>query len=202
MNVNQCKEVKPREPNLYFLNRHWGNLRKGDIVDVTGLLRAVNSNVTVEHAGHTYRVPSERLTPYYELKVSARLRSQITSSTQYNTPTINEEKPKMTNTKILVNALHENLNCVQVQFKRGTNPKKYSYKTFLDLEIGDECIVDSPLDGTTVVVVVGTDNTALEEFPCKWLVQKIDMTDYNELVEKEDLLIGNISELMSAKKRT
>jgi len=115
-----------------------------------------------------------------------------------------EEIPLMKNSAVLVNALHENLNCVQVRFKcgdMGVSNKSYSYKTFETFEIGDEAVVDSPIDGLAIVVVVGLDPTMLEENRLKWVVQKINTAEYEQRVKFEDIAINNINRMMSSRKR-
>ena len=129
---------------------------------------------------------------------------EVQSTQTTNQPT-SEAIPTMKNSAILVNALHKNLKCVQVRFKRGNSQgesKEYAYKTFLEFEIGDEAIVDSPVDGLTTVVVVGLDPTPLGEHRLKWIVQAIDDTEYRQTVQLETLAVANISALMAEHKRT
>lgn len=66
------------------------------------------------------------------------------------------------------------------------NRKTYYYKTFEKFEIGDMAVVDSPVGGLVVTDVVAID-CMLEagERPCRWLVQKVDMTQYLASMARE-----------------
>ena len=103
-------------------------------------------------------------------------------------------------TNNMINCLYSDLKAVQVTFQEGGKP--YTYKTFDDYEIGDQCIVNSPSQGYVIVEVVGTDCTLLEaNFRYKFIVQKIDDTVYKVLNEKEDLAIQALSRLVAEKRR-
>lgn len=121
-----------------------------------------------------------------------------------NKPKRKTKSPKRDNdmTKtihVLVNALYPDLKCVQVRFK--DNPKKYSYKTLLDLEVGDEVIVKSPNDGFIVVAVVGNCADALEKYPLKWITQKVNSKHYDEVVAAEDEAVKKIRDKSSKNRR-
>ena len=66
---------------------------------------------------------------------------------------------------------------VNVVFKTAT--REYSYLTDLDLSEGDYVVVDTP-NGFEVVKVVGTRGITSNQCAkaSKWIVQKIDVTDY------------------------
>lgn len=75
---------------------------------------------------------------------------------------------------------------VAVQFKgagKDYNSQRYSYLTDLPLKIGDEVIVDSPSSGLVVVKVA----SVLAEYPhnsaTKWVVQKVDRSEYDRREE-------------------
>jgi len=119
-----------------------------------------------------------------------------------------KSKPKrengMKSIHVLVNALYDDLKCVQVKFKQDhgqLSPKSYSYKTFLELETGDEVIVDSPRGGFVVVTVVGTCLDHLDEFPLKWVVQKVDKSGYIDARDKEDLMITKFHKASATTKK-
>ena len=104
------------------------------------------------------------------------------------------------NTSAMVNCLYENLKAVQI--KPRDSEKKYTYKTFYDFEIGDKCIVDSPNFGYTVVEVVGLDSLDLESnIKYKWVIQKIDDTEYLEANRREELAIKAIHKMVMEKNR-
>lgn len=117
---------------------------------------------------------------------------------EYDTKETGEE---VMNTNNMVNCLYENLNAVQVKFNEHSQ-KTYTYKTFDHYEVGDKCIVESPNDGYVVVEVVDTDASLLEaNHRFKWVVQKVDDSNYKELNRKEDIAVKEISKLVREEKR-
>lgn len=67
--------------------------------------------------------------------------------------------------------------------------KSYTYKTRLELAVGDKVVVDTPQNGLQVVPV-----TAVHELPeldpgsatdYKWIVAKVDLTEYAANVESD-----------------
>jgi len=104
-------------------------------------------------------------------------------------------------THALVNNLYNDLKAVQVQFDQ-PHGKHFTFKTMIDFEIGDKCVVESAHQGFVVVEVVGTDSTLLEgNYRYKWVVQKVDDTAYQAHVEKEELAIAEVSKLIRERKR-
>ncbi len=94
----------------------------------------------------------------------------------------------------------KNLKAVQVEFNEHGRP--YTYKTFDTYEIGDHCVVDSPSEGLVVVEVVGTDITQLEDNRrYKWVVQKVDTTEYEELNAREEMAIMDLAGLIQENNR-
>ena len=67
--------------------------------------------------------------------------------------------------------------------------KVYTYKTDLELEVGDEVIVDAPSTGLTVVKVARVDTLADinmdAPFTYKWVVGKVDVDGHKARIEKE-----------------
>ncbi len=117
------------------------------------------------------------------------------------------------NENAMINAMYAELKCVQVRFKgnsfssqKGVNDnnlshKEYSYKTFLDLKIGDEVIVHSPSAGFVVVVVCGSDTSDLDSKRLKWVLQKVEVEEYEENQEKETQAFANLRNMMSETRR-
>lgn len=112
----------------------------------------------------------------------------------------NHQEEKVMDSHVIVNSLYKDLNVVQVVFESGPTQKLYDYKTFLNLEIDDKCIVD--VDGTLKVVkVVGHDTRSLEKRKLKWIVQKIDMTEYERLLLQEEHAEKKVHEMIMEKRR-
>jgi hypothetical protein len=88
-------------------------------------------------------------------------------------------------------ANNENLRFVCANFSSG--PKLYTYKTLdTTIEEGDKVIVHTPSDKFEVVTVRGVveaDEVDLAAFRYAWVVQKIDTTQYDKLIEQEDTLL-------------
>lgn len=91
----------------------------------------------------------------------------------------------------LILAQNKNFTFVGVRFLDGNNPTSYYYKTFQKFEVGDQAVVDSPISGLTVVEVTQVDCMLdvcnHDNGNYKWIVQKVDMTDYERCrdLEKE-----------------
>lgn len=76
---------------------------------------------------------------------------------------------------------------VAVQFKgagKDYNSQRYSYHTDLPLKIGDEVIVDSPSSGLVVVKVVAVSGNYDGTSASKWVVQKVDRSEYDRREEE------------------
>ena len=88
-------------------------------------------------------------------------------------------------------ALMQDVKTVAVKFKNTPN-KTYTYKVKPEwnVQVGDELIVRSPRDGTTVVEVVELHNVAdisLDStIKYKWAIQKVDNAAYDLLVKEEE----------------
>ena len=76
---------------------------------------------------------------------------------------------------------------------------KYTYLSLQKLEVGDKVIVDTPRAGLTVVTVtavdVGWDIDA--NFNYKFIVGKVDMTQYHELTEA----IEEVKDIIESQRR-
>lgn len=88
-------------------------------------------------------------------------------------------------------ATNEDLRFVCVNFNSGGN--LYTYKTMdITIEEGDKVVVYTPsakFEVVTVRSVLEADEVDLAAFRYAWVVQKIDTTVYDELVEKEDKVL-------------
>ena len=88
-------------------------------------------------------------------------------------------------------ALKKKKKTVAVKFKNTPN-QTYTYKVKpeWDVKVGDELVVRSPRDGTTVVEVVELHNVAdisLDStIKYKWAIQKVDNAAYDLLVKEEE----------------
>ena len=100
---------------------------------------------------------------------------------------------------------NENFRFVKVRFKHeggGFSSKEYTYKTLdATLEAGDEVIVKSPTKGMVIVSVteVLSYYEVSEEFnfSIKWVVQKVDTTEYLARIEKERGVAKKLSEIIA-----
>lgn len=84
---------------------------------------------------------------------------------------------------------------VGVKFDENAH-KVYYYKTLLDFEVGDKAIVDSPYEGLVIVDVVEV-KSALQvdgNFRYKWIVNKVDLTEYQRLNEQEEKILETLAE--------
>ncbi len=95
-------------------------------------------------------------------------------------------------TNDVIASQNDNFRFVKVRFKHESgafSAKEYHYKT-LDSTIaaGDEVVVDSPTNGFVIVVVTEVlEYYEVEEqgYNYKWIVQKVDVSAYEELKAKE-----------------
>lgn len=87
----------------------------------------------------------------------------------------------------LLSLLQEGYTTIQVEFEG--SQKTYTYKAMGEIKEDDQVIVDSPFTGYTVVKVVGVDAFPRidldKEWTYKWIVQKIDDTEYKEIQVRE-----------------
>ena len=97
-------------------------------------------------------------------------------------------------------ALMQDVKTVAVKFKNTPN-QTYTYKVKPEwnVQVGDELIVRSPRDGTTVVEVVELHDVAdisLDStIKYKWAIQKVDNATYDLLVKEEEAKAVKLREL-------
>lgn len=86
--------------------------------------------------------------------------------------------------------LFQDFTLCRVKFTPSANNKTYVYKVprNVNLECGDLVLVLTPNEGVQTRMVVAVNCQPDTEFTGKhkWIVQKVDMTQYKELVEKEE----------------
>lgn len=102
----------------------------------------------------------------------------------------------------LIAALTTTLSTVGVQFKDANGVaygRTYTYKTDLELKVGDEVVIDAPSTGLTVVVVAEVHTVAdIDEdagFNYKWIISKVDLEQHNARIEKEAELVEEFAKV-------
>jgi len=86
----------------------------------------------------------------------------------------------------------------------GNKSKPYMYKTLLDVEVGQQVVVDSPT-GVAIVEVfevtpaIECDHEAA--FRIKWIVSVVDRAHYNDCVEMEKVVLGKVNKMQAKKKQ-
>lgn len=90
---------------------------------------------------------------------------------------------------------------------RNKRVQEYTYKALEsdNLKVGDYVIVDSPHSGLSVVMVTGVDAKPRIEldapFSYKWIVQKVDRTRYDDLLQQEAQFKDALVEVERVKQR-
>lgn len=85
--------------------------------------------------------------------------------------------------------------------------KTYTYKCpdDIELELGDKVLVDSPRNGLCIATVVRKDDFAdidlNADFTYKWIVQKVDRTRYDDMLDKEAKFSRLLTEAERVKQR-
>ena len=99
----------------------------------------------------------------------------------------------MSNANTLASLMIEGLKSVRVTFN--SNGREYTYKTLMDFEVGDLAVVEVS-NHFKVVEVVAVDlvpNLSVDsEIEYKWIVQKLDTTDYESCISSEKALSDNL----------
>ncbi len=107
----------------------------------------------------------------------------------------------MTNEINMLLAQNPDFKFVKVTFSPAAT-KLYTYKTLENVEIGDQVIVDAPDKGFVAVTVEKVCKLHELElnphYAYKWVVQKVDTSTYEELVEKENEVKKVINESKTA----
>lgn len=96
----------------------------------------------------------------------------------------------------------ENITGVAVRFHDSLS--EYTFKTKEKLKIGDLVVVESPRDFRFALAKVVQLDTPLElnsGLKYKWVVQKVDLDSFEELLEKEKELIKTVSKMETQSKR-
>ena len=86
-------------------------------------------------------------------------------------------------------------------FESSTGSYAYKVPNDLKLEIGDEVLVVTPSNGAQVVEVIGFKSYAEEEYskPLKWVVGKVDLSKYTELLEREEKALQVVKKRQAVK---
>lgn len=80
---------------------------------------------------------------------------------------------------------HKMTKVVQVRFKENSY-KDYSFKTDLDLEVGDKVICDCST-GIAIATVVSTHEESYNN-ATRWVIQKVDLTEHQRRIDREKAL--------------
>jgi len=102
-------------------------------------------------------------------------------------------------TSMLVTLLTEGFALLSVKFEK--SEKSYHYKAPLawNIQEGDTVVVESPYSGYTCVKVTGVDNEPIIDvnagYSYKWVVQKVDPSQYLAHGEKEKLFYKHLNRL-------
>ena len=105
-----------------------------------------------------------------------------------------KEEEKMesnkSNNRVLAAMLIDGIKTVECVFEG--SDKRYTYKTILDLKVGDKVVVNAPGNNFKIIDVVKIDNAPKLDinasFSYKWIVQKIDTEQYESLNKAEEKL--------------
>ncbi|QDP52315.1 MAG: hypothetical protein Unbinned4162contig1001_15 [Prokaryotic dsDNA virus sp.] len=104
----------------------------------------------------------------------------------------------------LMATMSDKLTTVKVKFKDACGQpigKNYTYCTDLDLNEGDEVVVDAPSTGMTVVVVTQVDKLPQLDpnarFNYKWIVSKVDVEAHDKRQEKYNEIAEQFQEIQA-----
>lgn len=108
-------------------------------------------------------------------------------------------------TSMLIALMTEGFSLLGVRFRReggGQSSKMYHYKyPGFDVEVGDMVVVESPHNGFVIVDVEEVDNDPVLDtnagFSYKWVVQKVDTTEYYKHKERELALTKHLRRLQN-----
>lgn len=98
----------------------------------------------------------------------------------------------------LISSLQDNVVLVECLFQGSS--KRYTYKVPADWEVveGDHLVVDSPINGATLVEVDNVTDKKVDltsDFVYKWAICKVDRTGYNERITAEKEAAETLKEL-------
>ena len=99
----------------------------------------------------------------------------------------------MSNANTLASLMIEGLKSVRVTFN--SNGREYTYKTLMDYLVGDLAVVEVSNHFKVVeyVAVYQVPNLSVDsEIEYKWIVQKLDTTDYESCISSEKALSDNL----------
>lgn len=98
----------------------------------------------------------------------------------------------------LISSLQDNVVLVECLFQGSS--KRYTYKVPADWNVveGDHLVVDSPINGATLVEVDSVTDKQVDltsDFVYKWAICKVDRTGYNERITAEKEAAETLKEL-------
>lgn len=98
----------------------------------------------------------------------------------------------------LISYLQDNVVLVECLFQGSS--KRYTYKVPADWNVveGDHLVVDSPINGATLVEVDSVTDKQVDltsDFVYKWAICKVDRTGYNERITAEKEAAETLKEL-------
>ena len=98
----------------------------------------------------------------------------------------------------LISSLQDNVVLVECLFQGSS--KRYTYKVPADWNVveGDHLVVDSPINGATLVEVDNVTDKKVDltsDFVYKWAICKVDRTGYNERITAEKEAAETLKEL-------
>lgn len=101
---------------------------------------------------------------------------------------------------LLLAAKSKNFNFVEVKFNDYEQTKKtYTYKTLEDFKKGDLAVVKSPFGGYGGLKVVEIHNVNIypdnDVYRYKWIVQRLDLSNYNHCMDVEKNMLTTINAL-------
>lgn len=104
-------------------------------------------------------------------------------------------------TKHIAALLIDGMKTVGVRFR--DTGKVYTYKTLDDYEVGDFAVVFTPRNTFDVVMITRVDKVPQIDVDSglsyKWLVQRIDATQYDSLVDREQEFNNKLLEVQASK---
>lgn len=118
-------------------------------------------------------------------------------------PRIHKEDNTMNQVNLLLANKLAGFKFVKVVFDTVSlhSQKQYTYKTNLDLEVGDLCVVDTPKGVCEVVRVSSLEADGDGGYDYKWIVSKVDKSSYNALRELEEECRTIVTSAVKAKQQ-
>lgn len=172
---------------------YWTHKRSGwRLSNAAGEIHSCTFGVTISSAISS-RAPNSRMMP-------ARTRVQSMPRSSTNNQRKERREMNQSNPRMLYALLMDGVITVKVKFS-GTPHKLYTYKALADwnLQPGDLVMVDSPTNGIVAVEVDEVDSfldvADGQHNGYKWLIQKVDLTSYNDRLAREQKFAVEVQKL-------